>query len=447
MKLEIKELNHDPDELVTISECRRRIGGDRPTRQSIHDAINRKDLTKTPGPGRNIRLRWGDVRDYVDAGGFSLRRSPCSNPSMEAIKDGHGLFSDDQTGGEPNGEATVPSLPSEPSPDADHSANDAEPPEAVGTSAGAGGNTMVGGAIPLEDAGAKGNDATTASAPSGELVTNADFEITQSLVIEVLPASEIDINESIADDDRAPATLVDFDASEDCCMVLVPTDFNESDSQPPDADFSDEVIKDITDIESTISCLAMFNEPDLVRYITESADRAEALAQLTMNAASRALIFAWGTGVILRNVKDSRGHGSFISWVENNLPADRISIRTCQRYMKLAKEWPDVRELVKSQAGLTKAYIACGMIEERVAPTDDGNCSVATDVGADANQDPRLAGAFLKSLTGVLHSLQRLVDSDESLTPEQLNQAHSDLLEINRNLPRLSDDTQPKLPH
>lgn len=71
---------YSPDDIVTISQARGRIGSKHPTRQSFHDAIKRGDLQPVPNiPGRSISLSWGDIVKFREKGGFCKRNTRTKN--------------------------------------------------------------------------------------------------------------------------------------------------------------------------------------------------------------------------------------------------------------------------------------------------------------------------------------------------------------------------------
>lgn len=59
-------------------------------------------------------------------------------------------------------------------------------------------------------------------------------------------------------------------------------------------------------------------------------------------------------GIKLKQVKESLGHGEWIPWLENEVD---ISIRTAQKFIKIAIEFKDITTKATSHLGSEKLYI------------------------------------------------------------------------------------------
>ena len=64
-------------------------------------------------------------------------------------------------------------------------------------------------------------------------------------------------------------------------------------------------------------------------------------ANLMLASLNQTVILAAKTGAALIRVKETMPHGTFQAWVESNMP---VKYGQCKKYMKLAKEKPELIE-------------------------------------------------------------------------------------------------------
>ncbi len=123
------------------------------------------------------------------------------------------------------------------------------------------------------------------------------------------------------------------------------------------------------------------NQTNLAPQIREAYQEANQLAEQARGYASQAVAKAVECGRLLIQQKESIGHGSWLEWIEFNLPD--ISEVTVRRYMRVAKaagEISDSTQVIANQASdrspvtdlsdaatLKQAYIALGILP---APED-----------------------------------------------------------------------------
>lgn len=109
---------------------------------------------------------------------------------------------------------------------------------------------------------------------------------------------------------------------------------------------------------------------NLAEQIRETFEQANALATDARTVASDAIAKALECGRLLTKQKESLGHGSWLEWLDANVP--EISDRTARKYMALAKRnhGSDLNDM----ASLRQAYLATGIIpapaEKEPSPAD-----------------------------------------------------------------------------
>ena len=99
---------------------------------------------------------------------------------------------------------------------------------------------------------------------------------------------------------------------------------------------------------------------NLTEQIREAFRDANRLATDARAVASEAVAKAIQCGQLLLQQKESLGHGSWLEWLDANLP--EITDRTARRYMALAKR-THVSDL-NDTATVRQAYLATGIIPE-----------------------------------------------------------------------------------
>ena len=143
------------------------------------------------------------------------------------------------------------------------------------------------------------------------------------------------------------SALTDFQPEAIACEIVQP----ESDANSSAAD--------IDAVEQMLGRLDAMAEDELVSCIHDCAFRAADMAKAAMKAASSALAHAWACGTMLNAAKARCGHGRFGAWLDKHLRPTDICARTCQRYMKLARQHADLRSLLETPVSLRQACVAC----------------------------------------------------------------------------------------
>jgi hypothetical protein len=125
-----------------------------------------------------------------------------------------------------------------------------------------------------------------------------------------------------------------------------------------------EVLEKISAVELSLMQVAAMSETKLTTAIRRYSDQATRSARDAVTAGALGIVSAWACGKLLNEAKDKRFRGDFGSWRKQNFGDDVMSERTSQRYMKLARECNDVRDLLNMGASLRQAYVACGVLPE-----------------------------------------------------------------------------------
>lgn len=112
----------------------------------------------------------------------------------------------------------------------------------------------------------------------------------------------------------------------------------------------------VSDLNNLLAELPGLKQDDLISRLKSYVGLAEAAAAEARDIGSRALAYAWGCGLLLRKLKSSMRHGEWTPWVEENLAPHGISERSCQRYMKLVKQYQDFNQLAATNVTLKEAY-------------------------------------------------------------------------------------------
>jgi len=109
---------------------------------------------------------------------------------------------------------------------------------------------------------------------------------------------------------------------------------------------------------------------NLASQIREAYQNANRLATDARAVASDAIAKALECGQLLIQQKESLGHGSWLEWLDANVP--EITDRTARRYMALAKRTHV--SVLNDTATVRQAYLATGIIpspeEKAPAPPD-----------------------------------------------------------------------------
>ena len=137
-------------------------------------------------------------------------------------------------------------------------------------------------------------------------------------------------------------------------------------------------------------------ETELALGINAFSKQVAGFALEAVESGAAALVYAWACGKLLNSAKAKFGRGDFGEWRAGKLEPGVISERTSQRYMKLAKDWDDIRALLEWSPTLRQAYIACGVLPE----PPERNVNDGEDAEAIKRQ------ALLSSITGIQKKLR-----------------------------------------
>lgn len=103
---------------------------------------------------------------------------------------------------------------------------------------------------------------------------------------------------------------------------------------------------------------------ELVASITVVAEEAITQADDAVSSACMAVVSVWNCGGLLNIAKKQLEHGEFQKWFDDKIRVPGFSLRTAQRYMKLARLNPRLEDLIASNPSIRQAYIACGILAE-----------------------------------------------------------------------------------
>ena len=229
-----------------------------------------------------------------------------------------------------------------------------------------------------------------------------------------------DVVTSSESDDEAPpspASVAGRDASAD----YHPADVNDCEVVPVEMELLQEgFAPDLKEVETLLIELPNLSTEDLINKIRSFAGRAEKSAMDAVKSGSRALIYAWACGTMLNKTKSDCKHGEFSQWIEEHLQHVGISTRTCQRYMKIARKWPDLSSFTKEQNGLKAAYVACGILQN---PQDAcGEFAESSNVDSVQNGDhSKLTRALLSGASTLQMRLRQFNSAGVILSPEDSN--------------------------
>jgi hypothetical protein len=179
-----------------------------------------------------------------------------------------------------------------------------------------------------------------------------------------------------------------------------------------------EVLKHIKKVEAIIkdaeaiikASKGMVTDP-IIPSIKNFAEQAATLSRQAVQTGASALVYAWACGKLLNTVKVHLGRGAFGLWREDLILTEYLSERTSQRYMQLAKQFDDVKSLLKWSPSLRHAYIACGILPE----------PEARDTEEEDNDLPKTR-ALLSSLNGLQRNLRLFAGSTEKLGKADLTE-------------------------
>lgn len=166
---------------------------------------------------------------------------------------------------------------------------------------------------------------------------------------------------------------------------------------------------------------------ELARIIRETSDRVQQATEDILCVMTLAVINAWSCGCALIEAKQKVGHGRFETWFrdqyEKNSGERSFCLRTAQRYMRLARNFPDLQKLVHSQPSLRQAYQACGFL-----PSPPENEKPVPGDG-----DAKVRAGLIKSVTSVQAKLRRFAGQKIPLD----DNTRKELLEAKAEIDRL----------
>jgi hypothetical protein len=167
---------------------------------------------------------------------------------------------------------------------------------------------------------------------------------------------------------------------------------------------------------------------DLLDDLKTYAGRAETFAANARQAGHFAIANAWITGNLLNVAKKGLDHGKFGPWLDEHLvKTGALSKSTAGRWMKLAREKPDLGTLLTETPTLRKAYLATGIL-----PTPERGEGVEKKPDA-GDQHPH-TDALLVAFNCLQKRLRLFTESGEELGPVEQAQVKAAQDEINRRI-------------
>ena len=145
------------------------------------------------------------------------------------------------------------------------------------------------------------------------------------------------------------------------------------------------------------------------------------MAKTAMKTASLALANAWTCGMMLNAAKARCGHGQFGTWLNRHMvPAD-ICARTCQRYMKLARQHADLRSLQESPVSLHQVCVACAMAPGS-EPVPAKRSKPARAPAHHSGEELLPSQALMTTVNALIANISRLAASGQALGDDDLGQ-------------------------
>lgn len=162
---------------------------------------------------------------------------------------------------------------------------------------------------------------------------------------------------------------------------------------------------EISQVQALVADAAVMSEGLLLKEITVASERVGDFALKAKRSSMEALLYVWTAGTLLNATKKKVGHGKFGKWCSQHLIDKNVmSERTCQRYMKLATENPNVNALLESGTSIRQSYIAAGISSEP-----------EKDPGAGGKNGVSKSQALMSALSGLQKKLRLFAASDEKL--------------------------------
>jgi hypothetical protein len=162
---------------------------------------------------------------------------------------------------------------------------------------------------------------------------------------------------------------------------------------------------EISKVEALIQNVEDMPENLLLGEIKLASKRVGGFAFEAKRSSTQALLYVWTSGMLLNATKKKLGHGKFGKWCDKHLVATNIMCeRTCQRYMKLATENPNVSAFLESGTSIRQSYIAAGIL-----PEPD------KDPGANEKNGVSKSCALMSILSSLQKKLRLFAASNEKL--------------------------------
>ena len=179
---------------------------------------------------------------------------------------------------------------------------------------------------------------------------------------------------------------------------------------------------EISEVETLIQSVEQMPENLLLDRIKLASARVDDYTFKARLSTAQSLLYVWATGTMLNATKKKLGHGHFSKWCHTHIvTAGIMSERTCQRYMKLATENPDISAFLEQGKSIRQSYIAAGVIAEpEEAPA-----------ATEKNGAPK-SHALMSALSGLQKKLRLFSTSAERLTTEERNQLKLMKIELDR---------------
>lgn len=187
----------------------------------------------------------------------------------------------------------------------------------------------------------------------------------------------------------------------------------------------------IKDVENILAGLSDHGDGELIKHIKDFAARVEGFTRKADEIGACALTYAWACGKLLNQAKESISHGGFMPWVDKHLTPVGFGVRTCQRYMKLARKWPELHALVEATPSLMEAYEASGIIRGPKTSAD-GDEESGEDSTADSSTKSQPGQKLLASFSSLQKNMDHFLSSGAVLSSEDIEQMKLALDEINR---------------
>ena len=433
----ITDTDYQPDDWVTKPQIMAKFGIPNGDRQVVHHAIIRAKLqpaSNSKGP-KDVRFRFADALNLFERGEFTresvfvARGKRKNKPELNA-----GTETDDVAAGIPIDDNTDAAV---------HAADTAEARDSTTESAEgtvtAGTDDAPSGGIGNADAAA--GDADDVADNSYNVVETdagpgSDLEPNQPVTVEEHPNEDPCIQEPTGGGDGANA-MAPEETTERVGGTLVMFETDAAETLSANLAIDPEVASEIARVEQMLANLPSLTNADLITSLNEYARSAQGLAHLAVKNGNSAVIHAWACGTLLNSAKARCGHGNFIRWLEEHVLPRGGSKATCERYMGIAKKYPDVRMVAGSHGSLNDLYLACGILKKKTPAAR----SAAPGAESEANEDSHAAAAALRHLAGAQREFRRLANSGKCVSREILDQASLSHREVGNLLAKLCDDT------